>query len=101
MGVSTTSRNQAATTERPLVSFHHLKPELSASEVELAQEDVTGGVHTINFEKEEIVIRQSGMYFVIRQSTNATKNCRVKVTPTMTEMSMSLPFLLIVLDAIL
>ena len=100
MGVSTTSRNQA-TTERPLVSFHHLKPELSASEVELAQEDVAGGVHTINIEKEEIVIRQSGMYFVIRQSTNATKNCRVKVTPTMTEMSMSLPFLLIVLDAIL
>ena len=45
-------------TQRP----NTLKP----TEVELdAQEDVAGGVHTIDFEKGDIVIKQSGMYLLI------------------------------------
>ena len=39
---------------------------LKATEVELDdQEDVAGGVHTIDFEKGDIVIKQSGMYLLI------------------------------------
>ncbi len=39
---------------------------LRSTEVELdAQEDVAGGVHTIDFEKGDIVIKQSGMYLII------------------------------------
>lgn len=45
-------------TQRP----NTLKP----MEVELdAQEDVAGGVHTIDFNKGDIIIKQSGMYLVI------------------------------------
>ncbi len=39
---------------------------LKAVEVELdAQEDVAGGVHTIDFNKGDIIIKQSGMYLII------------------------------------
>jgi len=45
-------------TQRP----NTLKP----TEVELdAQEDVAGGVHTIDFDKGDVVIKQSGMYLFI------------------------------------
>ncbi len=48
-------------TQRP----NTLKP----VEVELdAQEDVAGGVHTIDFNKGDIIIKQSGMYLVIAGS---------------------------------
>jgi len=30
-----------------------------------SQEDVAGGVHTIDFDKGEIIIKQSGMYLII------------------------------------
>jgi hypothetical protein len=71
MGVSITSRNQGGRDYRKAFgqfssSITQRINTLKATEVELdAQEDVAGGVHTIDFEKGDIVIRQSGMYFVI------------------------------------
>jgi hypothetical protein len=39
---------------------------IKSTEIELdAQEDVAGGVHSIDFDKGDIVIKQSGMYLVI------------------------------------
>jgi len=39
---------------------------LKACEIELdSQEDVAGGVHTIDFEKGDIVLKQSGIYLII------------------------------------
>ena len=39
---------------------------LKPVEIELdTQEDVAGGVHTIDFEKSDILIKQSGMYLII------------------------------------
>jgi len=39
---------------------------LKPIEIELdTQEDVAGGVHTIDFEKSDILIKQSGMYLII------------------------------------
>ncbi len=39
---------------------------LKAVEVELdSQEDIAGGVHTIDFNKGDIIIKQSGMYLII------------------------------------
>ncbi|HEX9677465.1 hypothetical protein [Nitrososphaera sp.] len=39
---------------------------LTAHEIELdSQEDLAGGVHTIDFEKGDIVIKQSGIYLII------------------------------------
>lgn len=71
MGVSSTGRNQAGRDYRKAFGqFSSSKTQrintLKATEVELDdQEDVAGGVHTIDFEKGDIVIRQSGMYLVI------------------------------------
>ena len=39
---------------------------LKPVEIELdTQEDVAGGVHTIDFDKSDIIIKQSGMYLII------------------------------------
>jgi len=39
---------------------------LKPMEIQLdAQEDVAGGVHTIDFDKADIIIKQSGMYLII------------------------------------
>ena len=39
---------------------------LKPFEIELdTQEDVAGGVHTIDFDKSDIIIKQSGMYLII------------------------------------
>ena len=39
---------------------------LKPLEIELdTQEDVAGGIHTIDFEKSDIMIKQSGMYLII------------------------------------
>ena len=52
---------------------------LKPIEVELdIQEDVAGGVHTIDFEKGDIMIKQSGMYLIIAApqvgKTKGTRN---------------------------
>ena len=71
MGVNSGRRDQAGRDYRKAFGqFSSSKTQrintLKACEVELdAQEDVAGGVHTIDFEKGDIVIRQSGMYFII------------------------------------
>lgn len=71
MGVNNSRRDQAGRDYRKAFGqFSSSKTQrlntLRASEVELdAQEDVAGGVHTIDFEKGDIVVKQSGMYFII------------------------------------
>lgn len=52
---------------------------LKPIEVEMdIQEDVAGGVHTIDFEKSDIMIKQSGMYLIIAApqvgKTKGTRN---------------------------
>ena len=52
---------------------------LKPMEIELdIQEDVAGGVHTIDFEKGDIMIKQSGMYLIIAApqvgKTKGTRN---------------------------
>lgn len=71
MGVNNSRRDQAGRDYRKAFGqFSSSKTQrlntLRASEVELdAQEDVAGGMHTIDFEKGDIVVKQSGMYFII------------------------------------
>jgi len=52
---------------------------LKPQEIELdIQEDVAGGVHTIDFEKGDIMVKQSGMYLIIAApqvgKTKGTRN---------------------------
>ena len=52
---------------------------LKPKEIELdIQEDVAGGVHTIDFEKGDIMVKQSGMYLIIAApqvgKTRGTRN---------------------------
>jgi len=73
MGLRGNTGNQPSTTRDYRKAFGQFasnktqRPDsLKAREIELdSQEDVAGGVHSIDFEKGDIVIKQSGIYLII------------------------------------